>query len=77
MVVPPTVAELFAVSKKEGDKMDQINMEASDMIKDKGSQFTAYAAEVSNLTEIRMAYRSEITSPGGRPCCRGLYHPLS
>ena len=37
--------------------MDNIKMEASALVKDEGSQFTAYAAEVSNLTEIRMTYR--------------------
>ena len=57
MVHSAAVTELLAIDQKEQAKMRDLNMTASDIIIDRGSMFVGYAAQVSNLVEIRRAYK--------------------
>ena len=57
MVSPPSVADIISIDHKEHSKMCQMKIAASDVIRDKGSLFTGYAAKASSLTEVRRAHK--------------------
>ena len=55
-VQPPTVAELFT-DGGEQEKIEKIKLHFSEPKEEKGSVFTAISVKVSNVAEIRRAYR--------------------
>ena len=55
-IQPPTVAEVLAVSQKQTEMVDDMQFEASDVVKEKRSQFMAYAAKVASQGDIRRLY---------------------
>ena len=55
-ITSPSVDELF-VEEVEQERMDKLKMYYSEPKEEKGSVFTAIAVKVSNIAEIRRAYK--------------------
>ena len=56
-MIPPTIQQLLQVDHQEQEKMKEMKMEVSDVVKEKGSTFMGCAKKTKSLTEIRRAYK--------------------
>ena len=55
--MPPTVEQLLEVNQKEFDLIESMDIESSDVIKEKGSVFIGYAVRTKSIGNVRRAFQ--------------------
>ena len=56
-VIPPNVQQLQEIDQHEQSRMDDLEIECSDSVKEKGGLFIAYAVKTKSIGDVRRAYK--------------------